>query len=91
MSGILTYLLSEVWLERVAPQASLYLLLLFQLLRVLTPPPSFVGVAVAPLSVGQQSTSRDNDMPSSCVVGISQTRLTGTGMYADWIIKHYCH
>ena len=60
-------------------QASLYLLLLFQPLRVLTPPPFFVVGAVAPLSVGQQSTSRDSDVPPSCVVGISQTRLSGTG------------
>jgi len=53
--------------------------LLFQPLRVLTPPSSLVFVAVAPLSVGQQSTCRDSDIPPSCVVGISQTRLSGTG------------
>ena len=31
------------------------------------------------LTAYQQSTSRDSDVPPSCVVGISQTRLSGTG------------
>ena len=31
------------------------------------------------LTAWQQSTSRDSDMSPSCVVGISQTRLSGTG------------
>ena len=33
------------------------------------------------LTAYQQSTSRDSDVPPSCVAGISQTRLSGTGQY----------